>query len=178
MRLLRRHPTPIEARAPPVAECADSGPRGLETQSCPGTGLLMTSDVTGGASVVSRLGAGAASNGNAMSAIRGEGGCRIIAGALPDLWSSIARGARGARVGHDRDRTRSWTARLRLRAHPTLPPVMPPGTSPSRTRCRARACGTPRARSCARELTGPCLCRAASPGARGAVGLAGCGART
>lgn len=55
------YPTPIEARAPPVAECADAGPRGLETQSCPGTGLLMTSDVTDGASVVSRLGAGAAS---------------------------------------------------------------------------------------------------------------------
>ena len=39
------HPTPIEALAPPAAECASPRSRGLETQSCPRTGLLMTIDV-------------------------------------------------------------------------------------------------------------------------------------
>ena len=71
--------------------------RGLETHSCPRTGLLMTSDVTEGASVVSRLGGGAASNGNAKSTWRGEGGRPIKRSALPDLWFLIARGARRAR---------------------------------------------------------------------------------
>ena len=40
------HPTPIEALAPPKAEDAGASPRGLETQSCPRTGLVMASDVT------------------------------------------------------------------------------------------------------------------------------------
>ena len=54
----------------------------------------MTSDVTDGASVVSRLGAGAAAAGRAMfAAWQGEGGRLIIAGVLPDLGSMIARGA-------------------------------------------------------------------------------------
>ena len=73
VRHLRRHPTPIEARAPPVVECADTRPRGLETQSYPSTGLLMTGDVTDGASVVSRLGQGAASNVSATFPGAGRG---------------------------------------------------------------------------------------------------------
>ena len=68
-----------------MTECTDARPRGLETQSYPRTGLFMTGDITDGVSVVSRLGGGAASNGNAITAIRGEGGRLIIGGALPDL---------------------------------------------------------------------------------------------
>ena len=40
-----RYPTPIEALAPPAAECERVNARGLETQSYPRTGLRMTSDV-------------------------------------------------------------------------------------------------------------------------------------
>ncbi len=49
-----------------LAEGTDGRPCDLETQSCPCTGLLMTGDVTMGASVVSRLGEGAAANGAAQ----------------------------------------------------------------------------------------------------------------
>jgi len=48
-----------------MAEGTDGRPCDLDTQSCPCTGLLMTGDVTVGASVVSRLGEGAAANGAA-----------------------------------------------------------------------------------------------------------------
>jgi hypothetical protein len=45
-RSLTRHPTPIEAQPPRDAEGERRNARGLETQSCPRTGLLMTGDVT------------------------------------------------------------------------------------------------------------------------------------
>jgi len=65
----------------------------------------MTSDVTAGASGVSRLGAGAAVAGRAKQAARrGEGGRLIIAGVLPDHRSMIASGAgrhRSVAVGRD-----------------------------------------------------------------------------
>ena len=54
-----------------MAEGTDGRPCGLETQSCPCTGLLMTGDVTVGASVVSRLGEGAAQTGPRGAARRG-----------------------------------------------------------------------------------------------------------
>ena len=67
--------------------------RGLETQSCPRTGLLMTGDVTRSASVVSRLGGGAASIGQREIVVARRRCVSHQTHVLPDPWFLIAHGA-------------------------------------------------------------------------------------
>jgi hypothetical protein len=68
------HPTPIEALAPPKAEDAGANPHGLETQSCPRTGLSMTSDVTEVRPLSPGSGEGPRQNRTTRATERDEGG--------------------------------------------------------------------------------------------------------
>ena len=80
---------------------------------------------------------------------------------LPDLRFLIARGA--CAHGSTQSLANSVLRRLELDVWLTHPHLATPrGTCPSKTPCLARACNRRRARSCARESTGPCLCRASS----------------
>ena len=88
--------------------------RGLETQSCPRTGLLMTSDVADGASVVSRLGGGASHREARRARRSGESvgvpSTRRAAGPVaPDRGRGARRRTRGRRSA-----TNSVLTRLEL----------------------------------------------------------------
>ena len=76
-----------------MAECERGGARGLETQSCPRTGLLMTSDVTEvrPLSPGSREGPRQVEREIDRGEVRGTSHQRS---ALPDLWFLMTHGDR------------------------------------------------------------------------------------
>jgi hypothetical protein len=102
-----------------VAECARASARGLETQSCPRTGLLMTGDVTEVRPLSPGSGEGPRQVGRARR--RGEErGTSHQTHALPDLWFLIARG--GGPHGSAQSLVNSVpTARVRRVAHSPSP---------------------------------------------------------
>jgi hypothetical protein len=113
-RSLTRHPTPIEALAPRsgVRTRGRSRPR---NSVVPSYRPLHDGRCRRSASVVSRLGEGAASSGNAKRRRSEERGASHQTRALPDLWFLIAR-ALARTAWRNLERTRSLTARLRRNA--------------------------------------------------------------
>lgn len=81
-----------------VAECGRAGARGLETQSCPHTGLVMTGDVAEAHPLSPGSGEGPRHAGTRDRVAR-RGWTSHQAHVLPDQWFLIARGGRSARCG-------------------------------------------------------------------------------
>ena len=119
-----RGPTPIEARASRVAKCESGDSRGLETQSGPHTGLLMTSDVA-------RARPLSPGSGEGQRIPRTPGAWRRRERAshqtrsLPDLWLMIARfvALRAARDGAIVASSVTTVARVRRLARPLPSPL-------------------------------------------------------
>src|SRR5207244_1028624 len=80
-----------------LVECERDRARGLETQSCPRTGLLMTSDVTG----VPSLSPGSGEGPHQVEHEIDRGEVRVVSHqthGLPDLWFLMTRGDRSHRL--------------------------------------------------------------------------------
>ena len=118
---MTRHPTPIEALAPPQAECERVSARGLETQSCPRTGLLKSATSPKRVRYLQARGRGRIKRARAIVVAR-RGWVSHQTQALPDHGFLIAHGARAHEVAQSLTNS-DPTARLRRVAHPTLSPL-------------------------------------------------------
>jgi hypothetical protein len=159
-----RHPTPIEALAPRGGVRTRGRPR-PRNSVVPSYRPRHDGRCRRSASVVARLGGGAASHGNARShreaRVDVPSSARAARPVVPDrAWRSVRTERR------NRGGTRS--RRLDLDVWLIHPPLATPrGTSPWRRPYRARACSTRRARSCARGSRALSPCRVsfrAAPG--------------